>query len=78
MLIRSYFGRTSIPPLVQIIDSCLGFGFPFIPCINVTNEVVTYIVADLEMKEASASNGELYLGGYVREVREDYRTWTIH
>ena len=53
ILIRTYVGRTSIPPLVQIIDSRLSFGFPFIPRINIANEVVTDIVADLEKRVVS-------------------------
>lgn len=52
-MIRTYVGRTGIPPLVQIIDGRLSFGFPFIPRINIANEVVTDIVADLETRVVS-------------------------
>jgi hypothetical protein len=53
ILIRTYFGRTGVPPLVEIIDSCLSFGFPFITRINIANEVVTDIVTDLETRVVS-------------------------
>jgi len=60
ILKRTYVGRTSIPPLVQIIDSRLSLGFPFVPRINIANEVVTDIVADLETRVVSF-NGEKIL-----------------
>ena len=58
ILIRTYFGRTGIPPLVQIVDSRLSFRFPFIPRINIANEVVTDIVADLETRLVSFKGKE--------------------
>src|ERR1700722_15831938 len=38
---------TCIPAIVEIINSRLGFRFPFIPRIDVSNQMVTYVVADL-------------------------------
>ena len=58
ILISAYFGRTGIPPLVQIIDSRLSFGFPLIPRINIANEVVTDIVTDLETRLVSFKGKE--------------------
>lgn len=39
--------RTCIPAVVQIVDGRLCLSLPLVPCIYITNQVVTDVVANL-------------------------------
>jgi len=51
---RRKFGierTTCVPALVAVVNGSLCFGFPFVSCINISNEVISHIVANMKLKE---------------------------
>jgi hypothetical protein len=45
---------TCIPPFIAVVNSSLCFSFPFVPRIDITDEMIPYVVADLKKKQMSA------------------------
>jgi len=51
---RRKFGierATCIPAFVAVVNSSLCFGFPFISRIDIANEVIPHVIADMKLKE---------------------------
>jgi len=42
---------TSIPAFVEIIHSCLGLRFPFVSGIDISNQVVSNVVAHMQLQQ---------------------------
>lgn len=54
--------RTCIPTFVQIIDSCLCFRLPLVSRIDISNQMIAHIVADLKVKTIShLSPGKVFI-----------------